>query len=58
MSYRVVETARSSAPDDVEVPHEIYRRLVAPIPLGMPVSSCVAGLVWTLVQAGGHRVWR
>ena len=55
MTYRVMEAPGSSARDDVVVPHEIYRRLLAPIPLGMPVSSCVAGLVWTLVQAGGHQ---
>jgi len=34
--------------------HDIYHDLVAGIPLGQPVTSCIAGLVWTLVKAGGH----
>lgn len=34
--------------------HPIYHELVAPIEPGNPVTSCTAGLVWTLVQAGGH----
>ena len=33
--------------------HPIYRELVTPIELGHPVTSCVAGLVWTLVETGG-----
>lgn len=34
--------------------HAIYRDLVAPIETGLPVTSCIAGLVWTLVEAGGQ----
>ena len=34
--------------------HPIYEQLVASIKLGNPVTSCVAGLVWTLVEAGGN----
>jgi uncharacterized protein len=34
--------------------HAIYRELVSGIPLGQPVTACVAGLVWTLVKAGGN----
>jgi uncharacterized protein (DUF4213/DUF364 family) len=40
--------------DEALPSHDIYRDLVADIPLGLPVTSCVAGLVWTLVEAGGH----
>ena len=34
--------------------HAIYRELVAGVPTGQIVTRCVAGLVWTLVEAGGH----
>jgi hypothetical protein len=32
--------------------HPIYHELVAPIELGHPVTSCIAGLVWSMVEAG------
>jgi len=54
VSYRVAESPEPHTLGDATAPHEIYRRLLAPIPLGQLVTSCVAGLVWTLVQAGGH----
>ena len=41
-------------PAELPGPHEIYRRLLAPIPLGQPVTACAVGIVWTLVQAGGR----
>jgi len=34
--------------------HPIYRELVAPIESGDRITSCVAGLVWTLVESGGQ----
>jgi uncharacterized protein len=34
--------------------HPIYQRLVEPIEPGNPVTSCVAGLVWSLVETGGE----
>lgn len=34
--------------------HPIYHQLIEPIEVGNAVTSCVAGLVWTLVEAGGH----
>ena len=34
--------------------HAIYSELVAGVPTGQIVTRCVAGLVWTLVEAGGH----
>lgn len=34
--------------------HPIYRELVTPIELGHTVTSCVAGLVWTLVETDGE----
>lgn len=34
--------------------HPIYSELVTPIELGHPITSCVAGLVWTLVETGGQ----
>ena len=34
--------------------HPIYHELVAPIGPGNPVTSCVAGIVWSLVEAGGE----
>jgi uncharacterized protein len=34
--------------------HPIYRRLVEPIPDGEPLTGCIAGLVWSLVEAGSH----
>jgi uncharacterized protein (DUF4213/DUF364 family) len=54
VSYHIAESPAPRTLGDAALPHEIYRRLLAPIPLGLPVTSCVAGLVWTLVQAGGH----
>lgn len=54
MSFQVIDTEVSRSRDDQPASHEIYRRLLAPIPLGMPVTSCVAGIVWSLVEAGGH----
>ncbi len=34
--------------------HPIYSELVTPIELGNPITSCVAGLVWSLVETGGE----
>lgn len=34
--------------------HPIYGELIAPIETGAPITSCVAGLVWSLVQVGGY----
>lgn len=34
--------------------HAIYHDLVAPIERGSPITACVAGLVWSLVEAGGY----
>jgi uncharacterized protein (DUF4213/DUF364 family) len=34
--------------------HAIYQELVRPIEPGNPVTSCSAGLVWTLVETGGE----
>jgi len=44
----------SSLQDETLATHDIYRDLVAPIPTGVPVTSCIAGIVWTLVEAGGY----
>lgn len=54
MNVQVVDPHQKRCPGDVSAPHDMYRELVAAIPLGQPVTSCVAGLVWTLVQVGGH----
>jgi uncharacterized protein (DUF4213/DUF364 family) len=42
-----------SLADAAPAGHPIYHELVEPIELGNPVTSCVAGLVWTLVATGG-----
>jgi uncharacterized protein len=34
--------------------HVIYSQLVSPIELGNPVTSCIAGLVWSMVRAGDN----
>ena len=34
--------------------HPIYRELVAPIEPGHTLTSCIAGLVWSMVEADGH----
>lgn len=34
--------------------HPVYHELVAPIELGNPVTSCIAGLVWSMVEVGGN----
>jgi hypothetical protein len=39
--------------DAAPADHPIYRGLVDPIEPGNLVSSCVAGLVWSLVETGG-----
>jgi uncharacterized protein len=54
MSFQLADTRLARPLGDEPTPHEIYRDLVAPMPLGMIVKSCVAGLVWTLVEAGGY----
>jgi len=43
-----------SLADATPAGHPIYHELVEPIEPGNPVTSCVAGLVWTLVETGGE----
>ena len=43
-----------SLADAAPAGHPIYHELVEPIEPGNPVTSCVAGLVWTLVETGGE----
>jgi len=47
----IANTTRAEVPP---AQHAIYRDLVAPIETSQPVSTCVAGLVWSLVEAGGY----
>lgn len=54
MSFQVVDPTGRPPGDGVLGGRDIYHDLVSGVPLGQPVSSCIAGLVWTLVQAGGH----
>jgi uncharacterized protein (DUF4213/DUF364 family) len=54
MSFQVVDPTVRLPGDGVLGGRDIYHDLVSGVPLGQPVSSCIAGLVWTLVQAGGH----
>jgi hypothetical protein len=43
-----------SLSDAAPAGHPIYHELVAPIEPGHPVTSCVAGLVWSLVETDGE----
>jgi uncharacterized protein len=54
MSLPGADPGRPPAPPDGPVSHPIYRELVAAVQAGQTVTACVAGLVWTLVEAGGH----
>lgn len=54
MSLPSATWKHTSLADATPAGHPIYRELVAPIELGNPVTSCVAGLVWTLVETGGE----
>jgi uncharacterized protein (DUF4213/DUF364 family) len=52
MSLPSVSWRPRSLAEAAPADHPIYQELVAAIELGNPVTACVAGLVWTLVEAG------
>ena len=54
MSLPIVDPRARPLAEATPAGHPIYRELVAPIEPGHPVTACTAGLVWTLVEAGGH----
>lgn len=54
MSLPVADPHVPPLSDTTPAGHAIYRELVSSIELGMPVTSCVAGLVWTLVEVAGQ----
>ena len=54
MSLPAIDPQARPLSDATPAGHPIYHDLVAPIESGWPVSSCIAGLVWTLVEAGGQ----
>jgi len=54
VSLPVIDRQHRPPADATPAGHSIYRELLEPIEPGYPVTLCVAGLVWTLVDAGGH----
>ena len=54
MSLPAIDPSARTLSEAVPAGHPIYRRLVDAIPEGQPVTACIAGLVWSLVEVGGH----
>lgn len=54
MSLPTIATHARPLSEAAPIGHPLYRQLVDAIPDGEPLSGCIAGLVWTLVEAGGN----
>jgi uncharacterized protein len=50
VSLPVIDRSRPLSSPATAAGNALYNDLVAPIELGQPVTSCVAGLVWSLVE--------